>query len=227
MMLSDLKQRWNKEAVKKADLQVMKAVAFFLGAIIVREPRQLFMTTNNPSVDASTNECLFHSATGELVFRVQNQNGFFKSSKTVSDGAGRVLLVAKKNPISLAKWSITAPASGAVVAKTRTIAGMVKYGCEVMLPSRGSGPTFMVMPDASLQRVMMWQVNDKNVPDTPMCEAAYGSNVVMGLVSAAVNDWSYSLALDPGADAALVACMLCIYTDLVTWNALGGAFGMN
>ena len=47
------------------------------------------------------------------------------------------------------------------------------------------------------------QVNDKNVPDTPMCEAAYGSNVVMGLVSAAVNDWSYSLALDPGAGEAV------------------------
>ena len=40
---------------------------------------------------------------------------------------------------------------------TLAVAGMVKYGCEVMLPSRGSGPTFMVMPDASLQRVMMWQ----------------------------------------------------------------------
>lgn len=40
-----------------------------------REPRQLFMTTNNPSVDASTNECLFHSATGELVFRWAKKRG--------------------------------------------------------------------------------------------------------------------------------------------------------
>lgn len=37
---------------------------------------------------------------------------------------------------------------------------MVKYGVEVLVPSRRgfSGPTFMVTPDASLQRVMMWQV---------------------------------------------------------------------
>ena len=28
------------------------------------------------------------------------------------------------------------------------------------------------------------------------------------------------------ADAALVCCLLVIYTDLLEWNALGGAFGM-
>ena len=30
----------------------------------------------------------------------------------------------------------------------------------------------------------------------------------------------------PAADTALVCCLLVIYTDLLEWNALGGAFGM-
>jgi hypothetical protein len=35
MVLASLKQRWQKEAVKKADLQLLKAVAFFAGAIVL------------------------------------------------------------------------------------------------------------------------------------------------------------------------------------------------
>lgn len=46
---------------------------------------------------------------------------------------------------------------------------------------------------------MLPQVNGHGVADTPMCEAAYGANVAMGFISAAVQDWTYHVALDPGA----------------------------
>lgn len=66
----------------------------------------------------------------------------------------------------------------------------------------------------------MWQASGggKAAQETPLAEAAYGQPT-MGMLSALVRDWSYSLALAQGADAALVACMLCIYTDLVEFNA--------
>lgn len=120
---------------------------------------------------------------------------------------------------------------------------------------------------------MLAQNNGKKQEDTPMCEAAYGKEVWMGFVSAAVQNWTYHLLLDPGAggltgaqalavwrqgaglrrraalgalaqahaaacthrcclaatlsaDAALVCCLLVIYTDLLEWNALGGIMGM-
>ena len=131
--------------------------------------------------------------------RLENSNGFFEK-KVLYDGHGNALLTCKKSLLSLAKWSICLP-SGAEVAKTSTIAGMVKYGIEVTLPGRG-GAKFVVTPDPSLQKVVMWQSNGKGMEDTPLCEAAYASSVVTGMISAAVQDWSYHVALDPGAGAA-------------------------
>ena len=128
--------------------------------------------------------------------RLENSHGFF-SKKVLYDGHGNVLLTCKKSLLSLAKWSISLP-NGTVVAKTSTISGMVKYAIEVKFPGRSG--KFVVSPDASLQKVLMWQSNPgKNVEDTPLCEAAYASSVVMGMISAAVQDWSYHVALDPGA----------------------------
>lgn len=45
-----------------------------------------------------------------------------------------------------------------------------------------------------------------------MCVAQYGENVAIGMISAAVQDWSYHIGLEPGADAALACCLLVIYT---------------
>lgn len=186
------------------------------------KPEFMFMSTNNTSM--GENECLFQSAEGGLMFRLQNSNGVFSGKKVLYDGHGAVLLTCKKNPLSLAKWSISLP-DGSLAAKTSTLAGMVKYGIEATLASH-PGCKFVVAPDPSLQNVMMWQVNAKGVDDTPLCEAAYADNVVSGMVSAAMQDWSYRIALDPGADAALVCVLLGVYTDLITNNALSGAFGM-
>lgn len=67
----------------------------------------------------------------------------------------------------------------------------------------------------------MWQASSsraKEAEEAPLCEAAYGQPT-MGFVSAFVNDWSYSIALAPGADAALACALLCVYTDLTAYNA--------
>jgi uncharacterized membrane protein YagU involved in acid resistance len=129
-----------------------------------------------------------------------------------------VLLTCKKSLLSLAKWSISLP-NGTVVAKTSTISGMVKYAIEVKFPGRSG--KFVVSPDASLQKVLMWQSNGKQngkeVEDTPLCEAAYASSVVMGMISAAVQDWSYHVALEPGAGASAAAAAVAGLAWLAGW----------
>lgn len=182
------------------------------------------MCTDNTSM--TTNQSLFKYADGSLVFRLEN-SGSLIEKKVLKDAHGTVLLQCKKFPLSMAKWTITDP-NGQVLAKTRTVSGMVKYGLDVIIPSRStSRPTFTVTPDPSLSKAIMWQSNGEGQPDTPLCEAAFGSNVLLGMISAAIQDWTYHISLQPGADAALVACLLVIYTDLLEYNALGGAFGMN
>lgn len=48
--------------------------------------------------------------------------------------------------------------------------------------------------------MVMWQTAGKGeAQETPLAEAAYGQNVVIGMVSTLVQNWSYNLALAPGA----------------------------
>ena len=50
----------------------------------------------------------------------------------------------------------------------------------------------------------MWQSAGKGeTQETPLAEAAYGQNVVIGMISTLVQDWTYNLALAPGAGACL------------------------
>lgn len=191
---------------------------------VSQTPQYLYMCTNNTST--FKNESIFKSSDGSLLYRLQNNNGIFRENKVLTDAQGNVVLTAKKFPLSLAKWTICSP-SGTVLAKTRTISGMAKYAVEVDVPSARIKPTFTVSPDLSNSQVLMWQNNGKGKEDTTMCTATYGANVALGLVSAAVQDWTYHIVVEPGADAALACCFLIIFTDLLEWNALGGAFGMN
>lgn len=135
------------------------------------------------------------------VCRLQNNNGIFRENKVLTDAQGNVVLTAKKFPLSLAKWTICSP-SGTVLAKTRTISGMAKYAVEVDVPSARIKPTFTVSPDLSNSQVLMWQNNGKGKEDTTMCTATYGANVALGLVSAAVQDWTYHIVVEPGAGGA-------------------------
>ncbi|KAL4431105.1 hypothetical protein ABPG75_006361 [Micractinium tetrahymenae] len=219
-------------------------------------PEQLFMATNNPAAFGSTNESLFYSADGALVFRLENKTGLLVDRKTLYDGQGNVLLRCKKTPLSLAKWTIRGPGEE-VLAKSRTVPGqwgalgawvfrswggiqrmagalrhvhgLAKYGVEVIVPSRSSSqPTFLITPDMSLRHVILRQVSGKGKArqERLVCDAAFGPTVVMGWMSALSQNWSYLLALEPGADAALMAVLLAIFTDLLQWEALEGFMGM-
>ncbi|KAL4421984.1 hypothetical protein ABPG77_011007 [Micractinium sp. CCAP 211/92] len=191
-------------------------------------PEQLFMATNHPSGFASSSESLFYSSEGVLVFRLENNPGLLVDRKTLYDGQGRTLLLCKKTPLSLAKWTIRGP-GGEVLAKTRTVPGLAKYGVEVFVPSTGSSqPTFLITPDMSLRHVILRQIRGKGKQrqDQLVCDAAFGPTVVMGWMSALSQKWSYLLALEPGADAALTAAVLVIFTDLLQWEALEGFMGM-
>ncbi|KAI3433433.1 hypothetical protein D9Q98_003248 [Chlorella vulgaris] len=191
---------------------------------VALEPRYLFMCTN--SLSTFKNESLFRDPDGDLVYRLTNNSGILLESKELKDGQDRTILRAKKFPLSLAKWTITQPSSDAVLAKTRTVSGMAKYGVEVDVPSAprsDAKSTISILPDLSNSRVVMIQNNGKHKPDTPMCVATYGENVAMGMISAAVQDWTYHVVLDPGADAALACLLLVCYTDLIEWNAMGAA----
>lgn len=54
--------------------------------------------------------------------RLENKPGLFVDRKTLYDAQGNVLLLCKKAPLSLAKWTIRGP-GGDVLAKTRTVPG--------------------------------------------------------------------------------------------------------
>lgn len=182
---------------------------------------QLYMCTNNTGT--MSNESLFYSTGGLLMFRLQNKKGVFSESKELTDSQGNVLLTCKKNPISLAKWSIKGP-GGTEVAKTRTVPGMVKYGVEVFVTSHGSDPVFLLTPDGSLRHCIIRQLDGKGKAQREqlVCDAAFGPSVVMGWMSSLTQNWSYLMELEPGADAALVAAMLVIFTDLLEWEAASG-----
>lgn len=53
---------------------------------------------------------------------LENNPGLLVDRKTLYDGQGRTLLLCKKTPLSLAKWTIRGP-GGEVLAKTRTVPG--------------------------------------------------------------------------------------------------------
>jgi hypothetical protein len=87
------------------------------------------------------------------------------------------------------------------------------------------------LPAAKAQAVLSFpcllQNNGKHKPDTPMCVATYGENVAMGMISAAVQDWTYHVVLDPGADAALACLLLVCYTgaECSSWGEGGEGGG--
>ena len=56
------------------------------------------------------------------------------------------------------------------------------------------------LPNPPFCRVAMWQAAGKGeAQETPLAEAAYGQNVVIGMISTLIQNWSYSVALAPGA----------------------------
>lgn len=56
----------------------------------------------------------------------------------------------------------------------------------------------------------MWQAAGKGeAAETPLAEAAYGQNVIIGMVSTLVQNWTYNLALAPGAGVRARASTAC------------------
>lgn len=75
----------------------------------------------------------------------------------------------------------------------------------------------------------MWQVAGKGEDqETPLAEAAYGSNVIIGMLSTLVQNWSYSVALGPGAGACVwVQCKAGVFTGMPvqSWRCNGTQVG--
>lgn len=75
-------------------------------------------------------------------------------------------------------------------------AGFAQIGLEVVLPARGDRPTFIAMPAMNdLSSMCMWQTarsargKAAAEEEAPLCQASFGNTVVLGVVSALVQNW--------------------------------------
>lgn len=161
---------------------------------------------------------------GGVVCKTRTISGMVKIAVEASFPGRRESLVIAPNMNDLSRRVCLCPAAQALHAQRCGSWCMQRqaFGAAAPAPARSAGLRWLrweaegrtgrsllsCCPPASPRRpapprrMVMWQAAGKGeAAETPLAEAAYGQNVVLGMLSTLVQNWTYNVALAPGAGA--------------------------